>query len=145
MATVDPTRRPIPPTLPIDPMRLPLDPTLDVMPPPYAAPKGPILPETIQVIDEEESPPPRDYRKLQMVKDQVQTILDQLRASAGPRGATFAGRTLGPSDTPASIMGRLPAGGAPGEEGLVAPVPAIAGSAATYLTSLKEVIKGLKG
>src|SRR5262245_13829788 len=120
MATVDPTRRPIPPTLPIDPMRLPLDPTLDVMPPPYAAPKGPILPETIQVI-EEESPLP-DYRKLQMVKDQVQTILKQLRAQAGPRGATFAGRMLQPTDTPATALARIPEAGAPGEEGLVAPV-----------------------
>lgn len=94
---------------------LPLDPRLDVMPPPYAAPKGPILPETLQPTPEEsEGGDPKPPPKLQLTRE-----------------------------TPQSIMGRLPVS-APGEEALMAPVAAMA-AGTPYLKALQEVLKGLKG
>lgn len=41
---------------------------------------------------------------------QIAALLQALRATAGPRGATYAGRVITPQDTPQSIMARTPAG-----------------------------------
>lgn len=65
--------------------------------------------------------------------------------------ATFAGRVIRPGETPAQVLSRLPEGGAPGEEGAMAPVaalPSVLGETIGrlgMLGSLRNIAKGLKG
>lgn len=49
-----------------------------------------------------------DEKQLQDSQSQVGDIIARLRALAGPRGATYAGRVLTEKDTPQSVMQRLP-------------------------------------
>lgn len=51
-----------------------------------------------------------DEKQLQDSQSQVGDIIARLRALAGPRGATYAGRVLTEKDTPESVMQRLPGG-----------------------------------